>query len=306
MKISVVIPCYNSEKSIAEVVDLTKGELLKLGYEYEFVLVNDYSKDNTFNEIKVLCEQDSNIKGINLAKNFGQHKAIAAGIKYITGDLIMFMDDDLQTHPSQISLLINKLNEGNDVVFAYYEGKKHSFIRNLGSKFTLYTTRLLSQTPKDFKMSSFWVAKRYIIDEFNKYQGPFPSMIRVLLNTTNSFGFVKVKHFDRVYGKSNYSFKALVKLWTSILDSSVVPLRIATYLGLISSIVGFILACTVIIRRVLNPEVVAGWSSIMALMIMLSGLIFFILGIMGEYIGKMYLILTNHQNYVIKEKININ
>ena len=154
-------------------------------------------------------------------------------------------------------------------------------------------------------MSSFWVVKRYVIDEFNKYQGPFPSMIRVLLNTTNSFGFVKVKHFDRVYGKSNYSFKALVKLWTSILDSSVVPLRIATYLGLISSIVGFILACTVIIRRVLNPEVVAGWSSIMALMIMLSGLIFFILGIMGEYIGVLLEEVKDRPIYLVKDEKNI-
>ena len=122
MKISVVIPCYNSEKSIAEVVSLTKDELLKLGYEYEFILVNDYSRDNTFNEIKNICAKDYNVKGINLSKNFGQRKAIFAGLSYTTGNLILCMGDGLHTHPSQISLLIDKLNGGFDIVYATYRG----------------------------------------------------------------------------------------------------------------------------------------------------------------------------------------
>lgn len=305
MKISVVIPCYNSEKSIAEVVDLTKCELLKLGYEYEFVLVNDYSKDNTFNEIKVLCEQDSNIKGINLAKNFGQKKAIFAGLSFVTGDLILAMDDDLQTHPSQISLLINKLNEGYDVVYANYKEKKHSFIRNLGSKFMRFSVKLLSQTPKNFKMSSFWIAKKFVIDSLVSYKGPYPNIVRSFLGSTSSFGFVQVKHFDRKYGTSNYTFKALVKLWTSVLDTSVVPLRFATYIGIISSLIGMVSVFLLTIRKIINPDIVLGWTSIMSLLLILFGIMFFILGIIGEYIGKIYMSTCDYPQYIIRDKMNI-
>lgn len=305
MKISVVIPCYNSEKSIAEVVGLTKCELLKLGYEYEFVLVNDYSKDNTFNEIKVLCEQDSNIKGINLAKNFGQKKAIFAGLSFVTGDLILAMDDDLQTHPSQISLLINKLNEGYDVVYANYKEKKHSFIRNLGSKFMRFSVKLLSQTPKNFKMSSFWIAKKFVIDSLVSYKGPYPNIVRSFLGSTSSFGFVQVKHFDRKYGTSNYTFKALVKLWTSVLDTSVVPLRFATYIGIISSLIGMVSVFLLTIRKIINPDIVLGWTSIMSLLLILFGIMFFILGIIGEYIGKIYMSTCDYPQYIIRDKMNI-
>ena len=306
MKISVVIPCYNSEKSIAEVVSLTKDELLKLGYEYEFILVNDYSRDNTFNEIKNICAKDYNVKGINLSKNFGQRKAIFAGLSYTTGNLILCMDDDLQTHPSQISLLIDKLNEGFDIVYATYKEKKHSFIRNLGSKFMRFSVRVLSQTPKNFRMSSFWIAKKFVIDNMKSYKGPYPNLTRSFLGSTSSFGFVQVKHFDRKYGTSNYSFKALIKLWTSVLDTTIVPLRFATYFGMISSFFGVLSAFLLIIRKIINPDIAIGWTSTISLLLILVGIILFILGIMGEYIGKIYMSVCDYPQYIIRDKINVN
>lgn len=143
MLVSVVIPCYNSQHTIKTVVELTIQEFQKMPeYSYEFVLVNDYSKDQTFLSIKELAQKYPFVKGINLARNFGQHNALMAALHYAQGDLIVGMDDDLQTHPSQMYLLLDKMKEGYDLVYGNYDKRKNSFLKNLSSKFNAVTSRI--------------------------------------------------------------------------------------------------------------------------------------------------------------------
>ena len=162
MLVSVVVPCYNSQNTIKNLVELTIKEFKKMPeYTYEFVLVNDYSKDQTFLSIKELAEKYSFVKGINLARNFGQHNALMAALNYAEGDLIVGMDDDLQTHPSQMHILLDKIKEGYDLVYGNYEKRKNSFLKNLSSKFNAVTSRILLGRPKEIVSSNYWVITRY-------------------------------------------------------------------------------------------------------------------------------------------------
>ena len=169
--ISIVIPCYNSEATIRKVVEMVMEEFKKMdGYDCEFVLVNDGSpKDNTYGEIKKLGEQYQNVKGINLLRNFGQHNALMAALHYTEGDFILGMDDDMQTHPSQISKLIHKMEEGYDLVYGCYPKRKNSFLKNVTSKLNEVSSRILLGRPKDIVSSNFWMITRQIKDEVVKY-----------------------------------------------------------------------------------------------------------------------------------------
>lgn len=177
MKVSVVIPCYNSEKTLEKAVNLAKQQLSSMGYEYEFVLVNDGSKDKTLEKIRALCMEDPAVKGIEFSRNFGQHSAIMAGLGQVSGEVVLGMDDDLQTHPSQFPKLFAKLNEGYDVVYGWYPHKHHNWFRNLGSNFERWTMRILTGQPKWLHTSSFWVAKAFVCEEAAKYTGPYPPCI---------------------------------------------------------------------------------------------------------------------------------
>lgn len=305
MKVSVVIPCYNSEESISEVVTLTKSEIEKLGYDYEFILVNDYSKDRTYEVISSICKNDKKVKGICLSRNFGQHNAIIAGLNYITGDYVLAMDDDLQTHPSQIYKLFEKLNEGYDIVYGVYKDKKHSPFRNFGSWFARFTASLMVSIPKDIRFSSFWIAKSYVTKEMIKYKGPYPDMLSLILRTTKNIGNVEVKHYERVYGHSNYTLKALLKLWSSAVNLSIVPLRFATILGLIFSAIGGLSAIYIIIRKLLIPSIPVGWTSVMVGVLFFSGIILLFLGVIGEYLGRLFMSINGYPQYIIKESNNI-
>ena len=164
MLVSVVVPCYNSQNTIKNLVELTIKEFKKMPeYTYEFVLVNDYSKDQTFLYIKELAEKYSFVKGIKLARQFGQHNALMAAMNYAEGDLIVGMDDDLQTHPSQLHILLDKIKEGYDLVYGNYEKRKNSFLKNLSSKFNAVTSRILLGRPKEIVSSNYWVITRYAV-----------------------------------------------------------------------------------------------------------------------------------------------
>ena len=170
MLVSIVIPCYNSEHTIGKVVELAIEEFEKLkDYECEFVLVNDYSRDGTWNAIHALAEKHPNVKGINLAKNFGQHNAIMAAMNHTEGDLIIGMDDDMQNHPSQIPLFLDKIQEGYDIVFGVFKERKFSAFKNLTGAVSRFLLWHLLDRPKDIQMSSFWCCRRYVRDEIVQY-----------------------------------------------------------------------------------------------------------------------------------------
>lgn len=306
MLVSVVIPCYNSQDSIEKVVELTIREFKKLPqYTYEFILVNDYSKDQTFSKIKQLAARYPFVCGINLARNFGQHNAIMAALNYTRGDLIVGMDDDLQTHPSQMHILLSKALEGYDLVYGDYARRKNSFLKNLSSKFNRVTSHILLGRPKNIVSSNYWVISRLVRDEVIKYTNFNPYVDAIFYRVTSNIANVTIEHHQREQGVSNYTFRKLVKLWLAYWNFSVIPLRISSLLGLLFSICGFIGFIVTLINQMLHPSTQLGWASIMCAMFLFFGFVLLVLGIMGEYLGKIMLSINHTPQYIIRETVNI-
>ena len=308
MLISYVIPCYKSEKTITSVVeDIRTVMNTHMDYEYEIILINDSSPDNVYNVVEELGRNFTNIKGIDLAKNFGQHSALMTGYRYVTGDIVVCMDDDGQTPASEVFKLINKLEEGYDVVFAKYPHKKHSFSRNIGSKINEYMARTLIGKPKDLAITSYFCCRRFIIDEIIQYQNPYPYIAGLLLRSTNKFANVQIEHRDRIVGTSGYTVNKLLSLWMNGFTAfSVKPLRVATFVGASCAFIGFLYGIYIVLNKlVFNPMVPLGYSSLLAVTVFLGGLILLMLGLIGEYIGRIYISLNKSPQSVIRKTINI-
>ena len=228
MKISVVIPCYGSETTIEGVVDEVVTTLEKRDNSYEIILVNDCSPDND-GKIQELNAQNKNVKGICLAKNFGQHSALMAGYRYATGDVVVSMDDDGQTPADEVYKLIDKIEEGFDVVYATYGDKRHSWFRNFGSKVNDFMCEKLLGKPKGLMVTSYFAARRFVIKEICRYRNPYTYVIGLIFRTTKSIGMVPVTHRDRLEGSSGYTLSKLLGLWMNGFTAfSVKPLRAAT------------------------------------------------------------------------------
>ena len=304
--ISIVIPCYNSEATIRKVVEMVMEEFKKMdGYDCEFVLVNDGSpKDNTYGEIKKLGEQYQNVKGINLLRNFGQHNALMAALHYTEGDFILGMDDDMQTHPSQISKLIHKMEEGYDLVYGCYPKRKNSFLKNVTSKLNEVSSRILLGRPKDIVSSNFWMITRQIKDEVVKYDSFNPYIDGIFYRVTHNIGNVPVEHFKREVGTSGYTLKKLINLWLRYWNFSVIPLRISFGLGIFSGFAGAVMAILIIINKILNPDIPVGWSSTLCVVVVFFGLVLMVLGVIGEYLGKIILILNNTPQFIVRDTVN--
>ncbi|MBQ6582518.1 MAG: glycosyltransferase family 2 protein [Mogibacterium sp.] len=304
MLYSIVIPCYNSSRSIRQVVELTMQELDRIGRTpYEFVLVDDCSPDggSTLQELRALADDHACVCVVELAKNSGQHNATMAGLNYAKGDAIISMDDDLQTHPSQLPVLFEEFDKGFDIVYGYYPEKKHSPFRNFGSWVNYETVRILIGKPKDMKTSSFWIMQKFVRDYIIQYKNQYTHLQGLILRTTRNISSVPVQHFERAYGSSNYTFKKLIQLWSNILGYSVVPLRLARYLGMVFSALGLIGALVVLIRKLVHPAVAMGWSSVMVSIFFFSGMIMLFLGLIGEYIGRMFLGMSNYPQFVVRQ-----
>lgn len=301
---SIVIPCYNSDQTIRKVVESTMEEMNRLGKkEYEFILVDDYSPNNpkTITVLKELAEEYEAVKVIELAYNSGQHNAIMAGLNYASGDVIIAMDDDGQTHPSQLQFLFAELEKGYDVVYGYYEKKKHSLFRNFGSYVNHLTVRYLIGKPKDMKVSSFWMIRRFVRDSVITYQSPYTFLQGLFLRTTKNISCVPIQHFEREVGESNYTFKKLLKLWSNVIGFSVVPLQLATRLGYLFSAIGLIGVVVVLIHKIMRPAVPIGWSSMIVSLFFFSGIILLFMGLIGEYIGRMFLEMHKTPQFVVRE-----
>ena len=302
---SFVIPCYNSSESIRHVVELTMEEMEKMNRrEFEFVLVNDYSSSpKTMPVLKKLAEEYPSVTVLNLAQNAGQHNAIMAGLNYAKGDILIGMDDDMQTHPSQLPYLFEELEKGYDIVYGYYPEKKHSAFRNFGSWVNYISVRILIGKPKELKTSSYWVARKFVRDSVIEYQAPYAYIQGLFLRTTRNISCIPIQHFQREEGESNYTFKRLLKLWSNIIGFSITPLRLTEYCGFGLSLLSIIAAVVVLIRKILNPAMALGWPSLMIVICFFSGIQLMFLGLIGEYIGRMFLGLNRQPQYVIREVI---
>lgn len=276
--------------------------------EYEFILVNDCSPDGgkTYQALKELANKYKCVTVIDLAKNFGQHNASIAGLNYAQGDVIISMDDDMQTHPSQIKFLLEEFNKGYDIVYGYYPKKKHSILRNIWSYLNYLSVRILIGKPKNLMTSSFWIIRKYVRDYVIQYKRKNVYLQGLFLRVTNNITCIPIQHFERKIGKSNYNFKKLLGLWSNILGFSLVPLKLAIYFGILFSSTGFIGTLFIIIKKILDPLTVMGWASIMTSIFFMSGVILLSLGILGEYIGRITMGINVEPQYVVRRRYGTN
>ena len=305
-KVSFVIPCYRSEHTLPHVVKEIEEKMKTLKqYEYDLILVNDCSPDDTFGTIRTLCREHKNIKGISFAKNFGQHAALMAGLRHSDGDYVVCLDDDGQTPADEVDKLLEKLEEGYDAVYAKYEHKQHYAFRNMGSKVNELMTRVMLNKPADLYVSSYFAVKKFVVDDMVRYENSYPYVIGLVLRATKNITNVTVNHREREEGSSGYTVKKLLGLWFNGFTAfSVKPLRIATAIGAVSAVVGFLYGAFTIIKRLVNPDVPMGFSSTMSAIVFFGGMIMLMLGLIGEYVGRIYISLNNSPQYVIREIIN--
>ena len=300
---SVIIPCYKSSHTIRQVVEETSVVLTDIGRTpFEFVLVDDCSPDNgdTLCELKALAADYDYVTVVELAQNAGQHNAVMAGLNYAQGDVLIAMDDDMQTHPSQLPVMFEEFDKGYDIVYGYYPEKHHSLFRNFGSWVNYQSVRILIGKPKELKTSSFWIIRKFVRDYVVEYKSHYTHLQGLFLRTTRNIACVPIEHFDRAYGKSGYTLNKLISLWSNIMGYSIVPLRMATKLGVSLSALSIIAAIIIVIRKLTHPATAVGWSSMMVTVIFFAGLILFFLGIIGEYLGRMFQGMTHEPQFVVR------
>ena len=302
-KVSFVIPCYRSEHTVAAVaaeIDNTMAALPQ--YSWELVLVNDCSPDGTFGVIRGLAEKDARITAVDLAKNFGQHAALMCGMRHTDGDVVVCLDDDGQTPADEVGKLLEKIEAGYDVVYASYEEKKESGFRRFGSNVNRRMTEIMLSKPKELELTSYFAARRFIIDEMLRYEHCYPYVMGLVLRSTKHICNVPVRHRARQTGASGYTLSKLLGLWMNGFTSfSVKPLRIAAYAGAFTALLGFVYALAAVIRYFTAHMAPQGWTTTTVLLLIVGGLNLLMLGLAGEYIGRVFMCVNATPQYVERE-----
>lgn len=285
---------------IEEIIKTVEGK-----NPFEIIAVNDASPDNVLKELKEAAKKDERIKVIDLAKNGGKHCALMAGYSRATGDIIVGVDDDGQCPVDCVYKLISPLEEGYDIALAKYPLKKQSKIKNMGSYVNDKMACSFLGKPKDLKLSNFYAVKRFVLEEVLKYKNPYPYIDGLFLRSTDKIINVEMQERERKAGKSGYTFKKSLRLFMNGFTAfSVKPLRFSSILGFITALLGFLFAVAVVVKKAINPLVPSGYSSIMAVLLFVGGVIMMLLGVIGEYIGRIYISINNSPQYVIREEIN--
>jgi len=304
---SFVIPCYRSEYTIAPVIEEIIYKMKEQpGICYEIITVNDCSPDNVLSVLKDISERNKFIKVLDLARNGGKHAAMMAGFSVAQGDIIINLDDDGQCPLDQLWNLVEPLYDGYDISIAKYAEKKQSRFKNFGSKMNDIMATTLISKPKELQLSNFSAVKRFVVDEMLNYKNPYPYVEGLYLRTTSKIKNVTMEERERTVGTSNYTFRKSLALWINGFTAfSVKPLRVATFLGVVCALVGFVYGFFTIVNKLLNPEILMGYSSLMAVLLFIGGLIMIMLGLIGEYIGRIYISINMSPQYVIRETINL-
>ena len=304
-KISYVIPCYRSQHTVGEVVaEITATMKTMPQYDYEVILVNDCSPDDTIGTIRALVAADDHVTGVDLAKNFGQHAALMAGFHKCSGDIIVCLDDDGQTPADEVGKLLEKIDAGYDVVYASYDTKRQAGWRNFGSWVNSKMTEIMLGKPPELVVNSYFAARRFVVEEMLRYEHCYPYVIGLVLRSTKHICNVPVHHRAREEGSSGYTLRKLLNLWMNGFTSfSVKPLRIATYFGTLFAAAGFVYLIYIVIDHFTRGAAPMGWASTTALLLLLGGMILVVLGIIGEYVGRIYMCANAAPQYVEREVI---
>lgn len=308
IKISIVIPCYRAEKNITYVVDAIEETMeMHAEYDYEVILVNDGSPDDTFRVIAGLGRERNHIKAVNLSRNFGQHSALMAGYSLVTGEYIVGMDDDGEHDPHEMFKFIDELEKGYDYVCAEFPSDDRSMYKRLGSKFNNWMATKFIGKPENALFSSYYVMRRYVLDEIVKSKNPTPYVGGMLVSITKKLSTVPIELNSRRHGQSSYNLKNSIALWMNgVTAFSVKPLRFASLTGAAFAFVGFVYVIVIILKKLLVPEIQSGYSSIVALLLIFCGMIMITLGVIGEYVGRIYMLINKIPQYVITEIVEKN
>ncbi len=308
--LSFVIPCYRSEKTIRPVTEeIIRTVAERGGYDYEIICVNDCSPDDVYSVLRELAKENPKIKVVNFAKNMGKHSAVLAGYHFVSGDYVVTLDDDMQSPTYELWKLIEPLERDEcDVANSRYPVKKQALWKNMGSSFNNWVGTILLEKPKGMDhVGNIFACKQFIANEMAKYPNPYPFLEGLMLRTTRRILMIDMEERERGdENKTGYTFWKSVSLFANGLTAfSVLPLRISTMIGVAAAILGFVLGIVMIIQKLLNPNVLMGYTSTIVVQLFMSGLILMSLGMLGEYVGRIYICINKSPQYVIRETLNI-
>jgi undecaprenyl-phosphate 4-deoxy-4-formamido-L-arabinose transferase len=307
LRLSVVIPCYRSQNFLSGVVqEMVRVLEERPSFDFEIILVNDGSDDGTFDVISGLC-RDSRIKGIDLTRNFGQAAATMAGLAHSTGDVVVYSDDDGETPFHDLWGMMDALDESCDIVFAQMDNSQAGWTRRLGSKAADLMANSLLGKSKQVRMGSFWVGRRYVVNQVLLSKNPSPYIDGLLLKSSQRIvGFKTAGLRKRQNGKSGYKLRKRISLWMDgVTGFSIVPLKLASLLGGLLAFFGLALAVNAVVQWFLTPEIPPGYTSVFASVILFGGLNLLGIGLVGEYVGRLYLSSNGVPQYVTRKTINL-
>jgi undecaprenyl-phosphate 4-deoxy-4-formamido-L-arabinose transferase len=301
-ELSLVIPVYNGSRTIGTLVEHTPKIFGSISFE--IVLVNDGSEDESETVCIQLAEKfPQNVTFVHLSRNFGEHSAVLAGFTEARGRYVAVLDDDGQNPPEEVVRMLDELKRRNyDVVYGHYIEKKHSWFRNLGSRFNDRIATLMLHKPKDLYLSSFKVMNRFLVNEITKYRGPYPYTDGLIYRVTRNIGQIPVEHRASLSGPSRYTFRRLVRLWLNMfLNFSIKPLRISVYVGLLASCLSIVALIAILIDKLwITPDLTVGIPTVLGSVVFFSGIQLMILGLVGEYLGRLYLDHTGTPQFVVR------
>ena len=304
--VSIVVPVYRSESILPHLVAQVKAAMqaADMADRFELILVNDASPDGSWNVIRELAMGHPFVKGICLARNFGQHNATMAGLNHAEGEVVVIMDDDLQHPPQTIMTLVNAVRDGFDVCYTTYVNRQHAVWKRLGSWFNDRVASFLLNKPRGLYLSSYKALHRRVVQDVIRYDGPYAYIDGLILDITRHVTSVPVAHQTRYEGKGNYGLRRSISLWLMMATSfSIIPLRIASATGLVLAAISAVAMIVVIIEKLRHPETPAGWASMLVIVLFMGGLQLLCLGVIGEYLGRAYLKLNRKPQFAVRERI---
>lgn len=305
-KLSVVSPVYHGEKMLRELVARISKAVAPLSSDYEIILVNDCSPDASWDEIKTICANDARVKGINLAHNFGQPYAITAGLTYASGEYIAVIDCDLQNKPEDLPALFTKAMEGYDIVSARRVHREDTFLKRMSSAVFHRVYDFLSGFSTDKSVAEFGVYSRRIVEVYCS----IPEYSRSFVELIHTLGFRKtgidVLHDHRLEGKSSYNFSRLLRLsFNAIISNSNRPLQLAVSIGFIMSLFSFLMAVYNVFAKFAGWNEVVGYTTTVFSIWFVGGLLLFMMGILGLYIGKIFDQVKGRPVFIVQDTLNI-
>lgn len=303
--LSLVIPVHNAEKTIASLCQ-TLISLYARAYRLEIILVNDDSRDNSHSICLELHRSHPEIVTyLRLSRNFGEHSAVMAGLNHVHGNYCVIMDDDFQNPPEEVGRLIAEIENGYDVVYSSYPVKNDHLLRNFGSHFNNRMANYVLNKPEKLYLSSFKAMNRFLVAEVIKYTGPDPYIDAIILRTTANIGTVNIRHDKRRFGRSGYTLKKLISLWGNMVVSySLIPLRIIGVIGLLMAVIGVAMGGMTLFDALFpgrtDPNEYEKLTSVIAFF---RGFQLLAISIVGEYVGRIYLLINNDPQFVIRERL---